>query len=268
MCLQTSHRASTLALLVTALCYLCVQPLTIPSDVQSLLTETRSLYSSYLRIRTLSTSKSKSGPSDELLQSRSEIVNNLETLTSDVQDLLDSIRAIESNPSSYGLTIAELRRRQKFVQDVTSEIESMRRDIQTTTSTTSTTNGAYFPDPDDFQRAAGDGDDVDYDEDNYAANEHAVQQTMMREQDEQLDDIYRTVGNLRAQGEQMGVELEEQGVMLGEVDTLADRVGGKLAVGTKRIGEVLRRNEDRWSGCCIGVLIVVLMVLLLLVIVI
>jgi len=121
-----------------------------------------------------------------------------------------------------------------------------------------------LPDPDSFH-AAGDFDD---NEDSYEANEYATQQTMMREQDEQLDDVYRTVGTLRHQAEDMGRELEEQGVMLGEVDTLADRVGGKLAIGTKKIGEVIRQNEDRWSGCCIGVLIVVLIILLLLVIII
>lgn len=119
-----------------------------------------------------------------------------------------------------------------------------------------------LPDPDAFGR------DDEYDEDSYEANEYATQQTMMREQDEQLDDVYRTVGNLRNQAEDMGRELEEQDVMLDEVDTLADRVGGKLAVGTKKIGEVIRANEDKYSSCCIAALIVVLMILLILVIII
>ncbi len=120
-----------------------------------------------------------------------------------------------------------------------------------------------IPDPDDFDRSGG-----AHDEDSYEANEYATQQTMMREQDDQLDDVYRTVGTLRHQAEDMGRELEEQGVMLDEVDTLADRVGGKLAVGTKKIGEVIKRNEDKYSSCCIGALIVVLIILLLLVIII
>ena len=118
-----------------------------------------------------------------------------------------------------------------------------------------------LPDPDAFRDEA-------YDEDSYEANEFQTQQTMMREQDEQLDDVYRTVGNLRNQAEDMGRELEEHGVMLDEVDTLADRVGGKLAVGTKKIGEVIRRNEDTYSSCCIACLIAVLVFLLILVIVI
>lgn len=234
--------------------------LEVQSDVQSLLTQTRTIYSSYLRIRTLSSTRTPGKPSQELLQSRSELLSNLASLTSDLSDLLDSIRAIESDPYKFGLDVAEVSRRRTFVQDVTNEVESMRGQLQDVG-----TSNTALPDPDSFHH--GDHDE-DYDEDSYEANEYATQQTMMREQDEQLDDVYRTVGNLRSQAEDMGRELEEQGVMLDEVDTLADRVGGKLAAGTKKIGEVIRRNEDRWSGCCIGVLIVVLVVLLILVIII
>ena len=231
--------------------------LEVQADVQSLLTQTRTLYSSYLRIRTLSSTKSKSGPSQELLQSRAELTSNLESLTSDLSDLLEAVRAVESDPYRFGLDVAEVQRRNQFVKDVANEVESMQGQIQDTGST-------RLPDPDAFGRDDEDG----YNEDSYEANDQMTQQTMMREQDEQLDDVYRTVGNLRHQAEDMGRELEEQGVMLEEVDTLADRVGGKLAVGTKKIGEVIRRNEDTYSSCCIGALIVVLIILLILVIVI
>ena len=137
------------------------------------------------------------------------------------------------------------------MKEVADEVQSMHSQIGTNTTT-------VLPDPDAFG----------YDEDSYEANEYATQQTMMREQDEALDDVYQTVGNLRSQAEDMGRELEEQGHMLDEVDTLADRVGGKLAVGTKKIGEVIRRNEDTYSSCCIACLIAVLVFLLILVIVI
>ena len=88
----------------------------------------------------------------------------------------------------------------------------------------------------------------------------------MREQDEQLDGVFQSVGVLRGQAVDMGRELEEQGVLLDEVDTLADRVGGKLSVGVKKVGQVIKRNEDSVSSCCIGVLIVVLIVMLVLLI--
>lgn len=233
--------------------------LEVQSDVQTLLSQTRPLYSSYLRIRTLISTKSKQ-PTPELLQTREELTNNLTTLASDLGDLTDSVKAVESDPYAFGLDVAEVSRRKAFIREVGGEIESMRAEIQSSDGINGNSISGALPDPDTFHHHD--------DDDAYEEFEREQQQTMFREQDEALDDVYRTVGNLRGQAEDMGRELEEQGVMLDEVDTLADRVGGKLAVGTKKIGEVIRANEDKWSGFCIGALIFVLCLLLFLVIVI
>jgi t-SNARE syntaxin family protein len=45
----------------------------------------------------------------------------------------------------------------------------------------------------------------------------------------------------------MGRELEDQAIMLEEVDTLAERVGGKLSSGMKRIRHVVRENEGKFD---------------------
>jgi hypothetical protein len=66
---------------------------------------------------------------------------------------------------------------------------------------------------------------------------------MMHEQDEALDGVFRTVGNLRQQADDMGRELEEQGELLNDVDNVADRVGGKLQTGLKKVGWVIKKNE-------------------------
>ncbi|OAG41855.1 hypothetical protein AYO21_03858 [Fonsecaea monophora] len=253
--------------------------LEVQTDVQSTLQSTRHLFSSYLRIRTLSTSAT----SPELQQSRSELRTNLETLTADLADLLDSVKAVESDPYRFGLDVAEVQRRRQFVKDVGDEVDGMRRELEDVTTDTHVAGGAYsastttgpgaggtrgpngrLPNPSSFE---DDHDDED-DDDPYGAFEAQQQEMMMREQDEQLDGVFQSVGVLRGQAEDMGRELEEQGALLDEVDTLADRVGGKLSVGVKKVGEVIRRNEDSVSSCCIGVLIVVLVILLILVIVI
>jgi len=86
----------------------------------------------------------------------------------------------------------------------------------------------------------------------------------MHEQDQHLDGVFQTVGNLRMQAEDMGRELEEQREMLEVVETVADRVGGRLQTGMEKLRYVMRKNEDRYSSCCIGLLIVVLIILLVL----
>jgi hypothetical protein len=43
----------------------------------------------------------------------------------------------------------------------------------------------------------------------------------------------------------MGRELEEQGELLTDVDNVADRVGGKLQTGLKKVGWVIKQNEGK-----------------------
>jgi hypothetical protein len=187
---------------------------------------------------------------------------------------------VESDPYRFGLDVAEVQRRRQFVKDVGDEVEGMRRELEgvtadtqqhiaATTTPSSGTLGTKLPAPAAFEDGfvnSRDNDDED-DDDPYGEFEAQQQATMMAEQDEQLDGVFQTVGVLRGQAEDMGRELEEQAHMLDEVDTLADRVGGKLSVGVKKVGEVIRKNEDSVSSCCIAVLIFVLILLLILVIV-
>ena len=248
--------------------------LSVQSDVLTTLSQTRTLFSSYLRIRTLASSRSSTSK-PELLQARTDLEGNIETLLADVEDLRESIAAVEGDPYRFGLDVAEVQRRRGFVREVAGEIEGMRNELSggagngsnsiagAATSTGRDTQGTAkgrLPPPTAF-------DDEERDEDSYAAFEHQTQTQMMHEQDEQLDGVSRTVGALRGQAVDMGRELEEQHGMLEDVDTLADRVGGKLQVGVKKVGEVIKRNEDSVSSCCIAVLIFVLILLLILVIV-
>lgn len=194
------------------------------------------------------------------------------------------MRAVETNPAQYGLTAAELRRRQQLVQEVGGEVEDMREELAKTLAQARAGGGGSsrrsasqkardarraansdLPDPNAFALGGGTGDDEDGGDEDYAAEFEQQQQAhMMREQDEQLDSVSRTVGNLRRQADDMGRELEEQREMLEVVDTLTDRVSGRLQTGMAKLSVIARRNEDRWSSCCIAALIMVLIILLVL----
>lgn len=211
-----------------------------PSDVLSTLKTTRSLFSSYLRIR----SSASSASSPELTEARHELETTVQDLSTDLQDLVDSVKAVEGDPFRYGLDIDEVGRRRKLVQDVGDEVENMRQELARAVvgakGQGKEMNGSSLPPPEAFQV---DGDD----DDGYGAFEQEQQVQMMQDQDEQLDGVFKTVGNLRQQADDMGRELEEQREMLGDVDQLADRVQGKLANGIKRVGWVIKHNEGM---CC------------------
>lgn len=216
-------------------------------DVLNTLQTSRPLFSSYLRIRSLA----KSPQNPELQQARSELETTLSELSADLDDLVESVRAVELDPYRYGLELEEVSRRRGLVNDVGREVEEMRTELQKAiTDTTTTTSGAAgdssrLPLPEDFDQ---DLPPEERDDDYYAAMEEQRQAELMHEQDEQLDGVFRTVGHLREQANDMGRELESQAVMLGEVDTLADRVGGKLQGGMSRLKHIVRQNEGEFYG--------------------
>jgi DNA repair exonuclease SbcCD ATPase subunit len=212
---------------------------------------TRPLFASYLRIRSLSTNAS----SPELASARSELESALSSLADDLADLVASVQAVESEPAQFGLSAHEVTRRKRLVQEVGGEIDDMHDELA------KRVDASDLPDPNAFA-IDGDGDD------NYAEFEQQQQMEIMHEQDQHLDGVFQTVGNLRRQADDMGRELEEQREMLEDVDNIADRVQSRLAVGVQKLGHVMRQNEDRYSSCCIAVLIFVLILLLVLLLII
>ncbi|KAI9781346.1 MAG: hypothetical protein M1816_002414 [Peltula sp. TS41687] len=210
--------------------------LQVQADVVNLLNTTRSLFSSYLRIRSLAASAT----SPELLQARTELEESLQDLSGDLRDLVESVKAVEHDPYRYGLEIDEVARRRRLVEEVGGEVEDMREElakaIVRADRRASLRTGEALPSPSAFEPASPDDDD-------YAAFEQQRQLEMMHEQDEALDGVFQTVGNLRQQADDMGRELEEQGELLTDVDKLADRVGSRLQTGIKKVGYVIKRNE-------------------------
>lgn len=134
------------------------------------------------------------------------------------------------------------------VDDMAAEIGKQPTTATAATNTTSMKGKNALPNPSEFDALSPDMDDKldgDGDDDYYANFEQQRQVEMMAAQDQQLDGVFRTVGNLRQQADTMGRELEDQAVLLDDVENLADTVGGKLASGMKRIRTIVRKNEGK-----------------------
>ncbi|KAI9682705.1 MAG: hypothetical protein M1829_006692 [Trizodia sp. TS-e1964] len=206
--------------------------LQVQREVLALLHTTRPLFASYQRIRSLSPSPT----SPELSQARADLSAALADLATDIRDLRASVRVVEADPYRYGLELDEVARRRRLVEEVGAEMDAMRAELDRALGSL---GGGGLPAPETFEAEAG--------EDGYGAWEQERQVEVLMEQEQMMDGVARTVGNLRMQAHEMGRELGEQAELLEGVDTLADRVGGKLETGVKRIGWVIRENE----GMCL-----------------
>ncbi|KAI0157700.1 SNARE domain-containing protein [Xylariaceae sp. FL1272] len=247
--------------------------LQVQQDVLSQMQNARPLFTSYLRIRSLSTTP---GTSPEVASARSDLESALSALAEDLSDLIESVRAIESDPTHYGISSHELSRRKKLVDEIGGEVEDMQSELSSQNAMLSRQSGhpntnpsrnaatakafanSDLPPPSSFLFE----EESSQTHDNYAEFEQQQQLQMMRDQDQELDRTFVTVGNLRRQADDMGRELEEQHEILEHVGEHADRVEGRLEEGMKKLGHIMRKNEDKYSSCCIAVLIFVLIVLL------
>ena len=154
--------------------------------------------------------------------------------------------------------IEEVQRRRQLVRDVGDEVEGMHRELVERVHGAGgagngkgkglggAPDGNALPHPSAFDSGDEDGENNGGDDD-YGAFEQQRQMEIMHEQDEALEGVFRTVGNLRGQADAMGRELEEQAELLDEVDNVADRMGGKLQTGLKRVGAVIRKNEGMFA---------------------
>lgn len=207
--------------------------LEVQSEVVELLNTTRPLFQSYLRIR--SSASSPNNP--ELRDARQELETNLQDIATDLEDLVQGVKAVEGDHYKYGLELEEVQRRRTLVQSIGDEVADMRRELQSTVTDLQRDRKSKLPDPNEFD--SGD----EHADDDYQVFEQQRQVEIMQEQDQQLDGVFKTVGMLRMQADTMGRELEEQADMLDDVDNITDRVNGKVQAGLKNLGTVIKRNE-------------------------
>jgi syntaxin 8 len=91
---------------------------------------------------------------------------------------------------------------------------------------------------------------------------HEYHQTVMEQQDEQLDELGQSIGRQRELTIAIGNELDDQVFMLDDVDERVDRHQSRLDGAARRLGAVVRKAKENWSMTTIFVLIIVLVLLI------
>ncbi|KAH3678442.1 hypothetical protein WICMUC_001459 [Wickerhamomyces mucosus] len=189
-----------------------------------------------------------------------DFTNNMQELQETIKDLEDSIRQIEKNPDFFKISPVEISKRHQIVSKLNEEYHSLQSQWDSKANNTPSNPFKRYGEED-----SDDKFDID-EESNVGFNEYQ-QQEILREQDQHLDGVYVSMQTINEQARAMGNELEEQAFIIDDLDQDIDRVGGKIQRGMKRVEYVIRKNQERASDCCIGLLIVALIVLLVMVIV-
>uniref|UniRef100_A0A1E1W691 t-SNARE coiled-coil homology domain-containing protein n=2 Tax=Pectinophora gossypiella TaxID=13191 RepID=A0A1E1W691_PECGO len=100
--------------------------------------------------------------------------------------------------------------------------------------------------------------------DGYDGDIMSMQDKMLMNQNDQLQVISDSVGSLKTVSKQIGIELDEQAVMLDDLNSELENADSKLDSTIKKVAKVLHMNNDRRQWMAIGILVGLLMIILIL----
>ncbi|KAI5454050.1 hypothetical protein NCC49_005041 [Naganishia albida] len=254
--------------------------LDVKREVDNALSHSRDLYASYLRLARTSNNQQL------ISEAKQELTISLGLVELDLEDLEESVTAVEESGTRWGLSYEEVQSRRRALENVKADVREMLdtiADDQHTTPAPNQTNGRHrgsdpFSDVELGQastagRNTSNGNNA-YSDDPYAERrsdevedyEMEQQQIMLQQQDTAVYRISNTLTTLAQQAGLIGQEVMVQNEMLDDLSTRVDATDNRLTRANKRMKEFIRKNEETYSSWCIVILIIVLIILLLLVI--
>ena len=157
----------------------------------------------------------------------SQIRETITNLEADIEDLEETVRAVEAVGDRWGIPDSEKRARRQFVDRVKREVDALRSKISRSASAAGTAvaaakgtgngkgaaggAGRYTDDPDAAERGAGARNAADEDPEEARRWEMEEQQLLVRRQDDTLGFISGTLHNLASQAGLIGTEVAVQG---------------------------------------------------------
>ncbi|XP_037530347.1 syntaxin-6 isoform X2 [Nematolebias whitei] len=202
---------------------------------------------------------------EEIDWTTNELRNSLRSIDWDLEDLDETISIVESNPKKFNLDAAELTKRKAFIISTRRIVKEMKEQLFSPAAASSDRKNkqghVWQPGSDKYNRL----DRQLQNANSQFIEEQQVQQQLIAEkQDEQLDLVSGTIGVLKNMSERIGMELDEQAVMLDDFGHEMDHTQSRLDNVMKKLAKVSHMTSDRRQWCAIGVLLAVLLVVIIL----
>lgn len=208
---------------------------------------------------------------EEFAWTANELKSGVRSIEWDLQDLDETVAIVEANPKKFNLAQGEVASRKKFISDTRKFLGEIKQALLSTKAqakidTDKRDNlikqGAK---PKAYNKFAKIEDALSKDNQNFLDDQQQQQELIMRDQDQDLTGLSRTVGTLREISTTMGDEIEVQGKMLDEFSNEVDTTSGKMRHAISSAGKLLNDTADKRPWLIIGVLAVVLIILIVVV---
>jgi len=215
---------------------------------------------------------SNTAQNDEYKWTVNQLKTGIKSIEWDLQDLEETIGIVEGNRQRFKLEQAEVESRKKFIQETKSVIKKMKDDLNSASSKGRETNDqrqalmqTKTPKGDPNDRYAGLNGVIQQDNDRMIGDQQGQQMQIMRQQDQELDAISNTIGQLGAMGEAIHTELSSQSRMLDEMNDRVDQTDSRLTNVMRKVNHLLESTSDRVQWCLIIVLTLMLIGLVIIV---
>ncbi|TKS75246.1 Syntaxin-6 [Collichthys lucidus] len=204
---------------------------------------------------------------EEMDWTTNELRNSLRSIEWDLEDLDETInilqtmtveRIVESNPKKFNLDAAELSKRKAFITSTRQTVKEMKEQMSSPAAASVDRKnkqallgerGAQGP---IWQPGADKYNRLDHQLQNansqFIEEQQVQQQLIAEQQDEQLELVSGTIGVLKNMSERIGMELDEQAVMLDDFGHEMDNTQSRLDNVMKKLAKVSHMTSGNLPG--------------------
>ncbi|XP_015609248.1 syntaxin-6 isoform X1 [Cephus cinctus] len=194
---------------------------------------------------------------EELEWTTTELRNALRSIEWDLEDLEDTICIVEKNPTKFKIDNKELTIRRNFIEQTRDEVKIMKdkmnlsrgRDRDRTARQPLLDNSpARVPVSHGTTKYSKLENEIDSPNRQFLDDTLLQQNSMMHQQDEQLDMIGESIGTLKTVSRQINSELDEQAVMLDDFGNELEVTDSKLDATMKKMAKVLHMSNGNYDN--------------------
>ncbi|WOL15525.1 syntaxin-61 [Canna indica] len=200
-----------------------------------------------------------------------EVLASCDSIEWQVDELEKAIAVAAKDPARFSLNETELENRRKWTRTSRDQVGVIRRTVQAETkghSLTPSLNGVrqeLLSLPNDYASTAGRLDHMSQDNDDFISSESDRQLLLMRQQDEELDELSASVQRIGGIGLTIHDELIGQERILDDLSLEMETTSNRLDFVQKKVAVVMKKAGAKGQIMMIGFLMVLFIILFVLV---
>jgi len=205
--------------------------------------------------------------SEEFQWTSSELQNEIKSLDWDLSDLEATINKVEANRQKFKIEESELQTRKQFISEQKRKVQEWKDEMVKTKGKVEKDQRELLmkqkkPQSNKYAKLEA---AVEADNESFVSGQKQMHEEIIKDQDEDLQKISVSIGNIKTMGDQMSNTLKEHDEILDDLNKGSEKANSSLKQVTKKVNDVLDSMNEKTQWCVIVALLLVLVGLVVLV---